>query len=93
LGGIQTLFGAILGTAILKILDLVLSGITQRYLLIMGILFLITIMFAPKGAAGALKRLWDGFASRTLGGGTPGGAAADDVSLDEKTIDKKGEAR
>jgi branched-chain amino acid transport system permease protein len=84
LGGIQTLFGAILGTAILKILDLVLSGITQRYLLIMGILFLITIMFAPKGAAGALKRLWDGFASRTLGGGTPGGAAAEDVSLDDK---------
>jgi branched-chain amino acid transport system permease protein len=65
LGGIQTLFGAILGTAILKILDLVLSGITQRYLLIMGILFLIVIMFAPKGAAGALKRLWDSIVSRT----------------------------
>jgi branched-chain amino acid transport system permease protein len=59
LGGIQTLFGAILGTVILKVLDLVLSGITQRYLLIMGILFLIVIMFAPQGAAGALKRLWD----------------------------------
>ena len=83
LGGIQTLFGAVLGTAILKTLDLVLSGITQRYLLIMGVLFLIVIMFAPKGAAGALKRLWDGFASRTLGGGASGGAAADDASLDD----------
>jgi branched-chain amino acid transport system permease protein len=69
LGGIQTLFGAILGTAILKTLDLVLSGITQRYLLIMGILFLIAIMFAPQGAAGALKRLWDSIFSRTGGGG------------------------
>jgi branched-chain amino acid transport system permease protein len=80
LGGIQTLFGAILGTAILKILDLVLSGITQRYLLIMGILFLITIMFAPKGAAGGLKRLWDLVASRTLasGRGAPAGDSADD---------------
>jgi branched-chain amino acid transport system permease protein len=78
LGGIQTLFGAILGTAILKVLDLVLSGITQRYLLIMGILFLLTIMFAPKGAAGALKRLWDGFASRTMGSGAPAGGASDD---------------
>ena len=66
LGGIQTLFGAILGTAILKILDVVLSGITQRYLLIMGILFLITIMFAPAGAAGALRRLWDRLASRPM---------------------------
>ena len=83
LGGIQTLFGAVLGTAILKTLDLVLSGITQRYLLIMGVLFLIVIMFAPKGAAGALKRLWDGLTSRTLGGGASGGAAADDASLDD----------
>lgn len=59
LGGIQTLFGAILGTAVLKTLDLVLSGITQRYLLIMGILFLLVIMFAPRGIDGLLKRLWD----------------------------------
>jgi len=78
LGGIQTLFGAILGTAILKILDLVLSGITQRYLLIMGILFLITIMFAPKGAAGGLKRLWDRVTSRTLASGAPAKGAPDD---------------
>jgi branched-chain amino acid transport system permease protein len=83
LGGIQTLFGAVLGTAILKTLDLVLSGITQRYLLIMGVLFLIVIMFAPKGAAGALKRLWDGVAARTLGGGASNGAAAGDASLDD----------
>jgi branched-chain amino acid transport system permease protein len=69
LGGIQTLFGAILGTVIHKILDLVLSGITQRYLLIMGILFLVAIMFAPHGAAGALQRLWDRISSRTPRGG------------------------
>ena len=72
LGGIQTLFGAILGTVILKVLDLVLSGITHRYLLVMGILFLVVIMFAPQGAAGALKRLWDSAASRMSGGGGPG---------------------
>jgi branched-chain amino acid transport system permease protein len=83
LGGIQTLFGAILGTAILKILDVVLSGITQRYLLIMGILFLITIMFAPKGAAGALKRLWDSVASRVLGSAAPAKGAADDSFLED----------
>jgi branched-chain amino acid transport system permease protein len=84
LGGIQTLFGAILGTAILKILDLVLSGLTQRYLLIMGILFLITIMFAPKGAAGVLKRLWDSVVARTLGGGAPA-RGTDDNPFDDDT--------
>ncbi|MBI4774196.1 MAG: branched-chain amino acid ABC transporter permease [Deltaproteobacteria bacterium] len=78
LGGIQTLFGAILGTAILKTLDVVLSGITQRYLLIMGVLFLIVIMFAPTGAAGALKRLVDKVASRTSGKGAPVRDAAED---------------
>ena len=78
LGGIQTLFGAILGTAILKILDVVLSGITQRYLLIMGILFLITIMFAPAGAAGALRRLWDRLASRPMVSGPSAGNVVDD---------------
>lgn len=78
LGGIQTLFGAILGTAILKILDLVLSGITKRYLLIMGILFLMAIVFAPQGAAGALKHLWDSISSRKQGGGASVRDATDD---------------
>jgi branched-chain amino acid transport system permease protein len=78
LGGIETLFGAILGTAILKILDLVLSGITERYLLIMGILFLIVIMFAPQGTAGALKRVWASIFSRTRGGGASFRDATDD---------------
>ena len=78
LGGIQTLFGAILGTVILKTLDLVLSGITQRYLLIMGVLFLLVIMFAPTGAAGALKRLLDKVASRTSGKRAHAKSAAED---------------
>ena len=78
LGGIQTLFGAILGTVILKTLDLVLSGITQRYLLIMGVLFLLVIMFAPTGAAGALKRLLDKVSSRTSGKGAHAKSAAED---------------
>lgn len=91
LGGIQTLFGAILGTAILKTMDLVLSGITQRYLLIMGILFLFVIMFAPRGAAGALKRLWDSVSSRTLGRGAPAGGAIEETFYEDNS--KKGESR
>ena len=83
LGGIQTLFGAILGTVILKTLDLVLSGITQRYLLIMGVLFLLVIMFAPTGAAGALKRLLDKVAPRTSGKGAHARSAAEDPFHEE----------
>lgn|GEM_PF-5970005 len=89
LGGIQTLFGAVLGTAILKTLDLVLSGITQRYLLIMGVLFLIVILFAPQGAAGALKRLWDSVASRKPGGGEPGGDATSESLFQDINMEKE----
>ena len=71
LGGIQTLFGAVLGTIVLKTLDLVLSGLTQRYLLIMGVLFLLVIMFAPQGIAGLLKSLWDYITSRESDRETP----------------------
>jgi branched-chain amino acid transport system permease protein len=91
LGGIQTLFGAILGTAILKTLDLVLSGITQRYLLIMGVLFLIVIMFAPRGAAGALKRLWESATSRGLRKGAPAGGAMEETIYEDNS--QKGERR
>lgn len=58
LGGINTLVGAVLGTGILKTLDVVLSGVTKRYLLFMGIMFLFVIMFAPQGIAGTIGKRW-----------------------------------
>lgn len=57
LGGINSLAGAILGTGILKTLDVVLSGVTKRYLLFMGIMFLLVIMFAPRGIVGTVNKL------------------------------------
>ncbi|NLI90679.1 MAG: branched-chain amino acid ABC transporter permease [Peptococcaceae bacterium] len=57
-GGVNSIFGAIIGTGIIKVLEIVLSGITQRYLLIIGILFLIVIVFAPKGVTGILESIW-----------------------------------
>ena len=58
LGGIDSLLGAVVGTAILKTLDVVLSGITERYMLIMGVLFLLVIMFARRGIVGTLMKYW-----------------------------------
>ena len=59
LGGINSLLGAIVGTAILKTLDVVLSGITERYMLIMGVLFMLVIMFARQGIVGTLMKYWN----------------------------------
>ncbi len=55
LGGIHSLAGAILGTAIIKTVDVVLSGVTERYHLIMGVMFLVVILFAPKGIVGSTQ--------------------------------------
>lgn len=63
-GGLNSIIGAILGTGIIKTLEIVLSGITQRYLLIIGILFLVVIMFAPKGVIDVLERTGSRFIRR-----------------------------
>lgn len=55
LGGIDSSFGAILGAIIIKTLDISLSAITERYMLICGILFLVVILFFPKGIIGSLR--------------------------------------
>lgn len=60
LGGIHSLAGALIGTAILKTLNIVLSGFTDRYLMIMGVLFLLVILFAPMGLVGAARRYGPG---------------------------------
>jgi branched-chain amino acid transport system permease protein len=54
LGGMGSLFGAILGSVIVKTLDMSLSAITARYMLVTGILFLIVIIFFPNGIVGGL---------------------------------------
>ncbi len=66
LGGINTLFGAVLGTGILKTLDVVLSGVTERYVLVMGVMFLVIIMFAPKGIAGSARQIWEAYKGKML---------------------------
>lgn len=58
LGGTGTLVGAVFGTGVLKTLDVVLSGVTKRYMFFMGIMFLLVIMFAPHGIVGTLRRYW-----------------------------------
>ncbi|MHB8278229.1 MAG: branched-chain amino acid ABC transporter permease [Candidatus Humimicrobiaceae bacterium] len=56
-GGINSIFGAILGTGIIKTFEIVLSGITQRYLLIIGIMFLLVIIFIPKGIISIIEQI------------------------------------
>jgi branched-chain amino acid transport system permease protein len=56
LGGRGTLLGAGLGAAVIVLLKNLVSVYTQRWLLILGIVYIGTIRYAPEGIVGALKQ-------------------------------------
>jgi branched-chain amino acid transport system permease protein len=66
LGGTGTLVGPLVGSALLVFLQNMLSGITQRWLTILGAILVLAVMYAPRGVVGA---------ARTLLGGRPAGPA------------------
>ena len=55
-GGVQSIIGAILGMSIIKTFEISLSGLTQRYLIIIGTMFLLVIIYAPKGLMGLIYK-------------------------------------
>jgi branched-chain amino acid transport system permease protein len=56
-GGTRTLFGPLLGTAALIILREELSVYWEHYLLVVGIIVILVVQYAPHGLAGLLERL------------------------------------
>lgn len=57
LGGIGTLFGPVIGTFVLLLMEDYFATLTDRWLLIMGVFVIAVVMFLPNGLAGLLKRL------------------------------------
>lgn len=56
LGGINSVFaGPIIGTVIYLTLNLTLSGFISRYLILIGLLFLLVILFLPNGLISVLE--------------------------------------
>lgn len=55
-GGVNSVIGAILGMGIIQSFEIVLSGITPRYMIIIGLMFLIVVMYAPTGLMGAIYK-------------------------------------
>jgi branched-chain amino acid transport system permease protein len=56
LGGRGTLFGASVGAAVIVLLKNLVSVYTQRWLLLLGIVYIFTIRYAPEGIVGGLKQ-------------------------------------
>ncbi|MBW2142354.1 MAG: hypothetical protein JRG97_15025, partial [Deltaproteobacteria bacterium] len=57
IGGIGSFFGPIYGSAILTILDELITMYTERVELVTGIVFILVVMYAPNGFAGLLEYL------------------------------------
>jgi branched-chain amino acid transport system permease protein len=54
LGGRGTLLGPALGAAIIVLLKNLVSVYTHRWLLILGVVYIATIVYAPEGIVGAV---------------------------------------
>jgi branched-chain amino acid transport system permease protein len=67
LGGSGTLFGPIIGSALYISLEQFISGYTQRWVMIMGLLFILIVLFAPMGLSRLLSTLWSSIRGRAKG--------------------------
>ncbi len=57
LGGSGTLWGSMVGAALLVFLQNLISGITQRWLTILGAILVLSVLYAPQGIVGAARAL------------------------------------
>lgn len=54
-GGVGTLFGGVVGAAVIIGLENVVSSFTERWSMVLGGLFVLTMIFAPEGIVGKLR--------------------------------------
>jgi len=56
-GGVGTLFGSIIGSAVIISLENVVSLYTERWPMVLGLMFVITMIFAPEGLVGKAQQM------------------------------------
>ncbi len=80
LGGAGTLFGPLVGAGLVVFLRNLVSAYTQRWMLILGTIFIFTVLYAPQGVLGALQAL---MTRRRLGRVVSSGLPSADVQADQ----------
>jgi len=58
IGGVGTLVGSFIGAAVIIILENVVSDYTARWPMVLGGMFIVTMILAPEGIVGALRKLF-----------------------------------
>ncbi len=59
LGGIGTIYGQLFGALVVIFLSNELSSITQRWMLVLGVIYFAIVLYAPGGLVVLVPRLWD----------------------------------
>ncbi|MGZ5584859.1 MAG: branched-chain amino acid ABC transporter permease [Usitatibacter sp.] len=54
-GGVGTLFGGLVGSAVIIALENLVSAYTERWMMALGLLFIFTMIFAPSGLLGRFR--------------------------------------
>jgi branched-chain amino acid transport system permease protein len=57
IGGAGTLFGPLIGAGVIIFLKDIISSFSDRWIMILGFLYILVIIFIPNGVYGALKRM------------------------------------
>ncbi|MCP4564249.1 MAG: branched-chain amino acid ABC transporter permease [Bosea sp.] len=55
LGGVGTLIGAIFGSVLLVLLKSIIGSWTEHHLIVIGVIFMVCVMFLPKGLVGFIR--------------------------------------
>jgi branched-chain amino acid transport system permease protein len=64
LGGASTLFGPVIGAIIITIVKNVVSTYVARWNILLGLIFVVVIMFMPNGLVPGCRQLWRSYQSR-----------------------------
>ena len=57
IGGPRTILGSFIGSAIILAIRSVLSGYLKQWMIVMGAIFIVTVLWAPEGVVGLARRL------------------------------------
>jgi branched-chain amino acid transport system permease protein len=55
-GGVGTLLGPLMGSAIITIMESLVGSYTERHLFVLGVIFIVFVMFLPDGLCGLAQR-------------------------------------
>jgi branched-chain amino acid transport system permease protein len=58
-GGVGTLIGPLMGSVIITFLESVVGSYTERHLILLGIIFIVFVMFLPDGLCGLAQRTFN----------------------------------